>query len=135
MTRIVLATGTVHEAAALCDYLAARLDGDDVVHALGVSVGETGSVDTDQPDGELAAQSPRGVDADARDRADALNAVRSRLGAVGTVETETVDADDPVSVLVERAASIDADEFVLADTALARDLLGRADRPVVVLPA
>lgn len=49
MTTIVLATGTVHEAAALCDYLAGRLDSEDVIHAIGVSATQEGSGDTDQP--------------------------------------------------------------------------------------
>lgn len=131
MTTVLLATGTVHEAAALCDYLADRLDSEDVIHAIGVSAAQEGPGDTDQRAGSLSTQPTRSDSP--RDRADALNAVRSRLGAVATVQTDETDADSPVSVLLDRAQSIDADEYVLADTALARELLSRADRPVVVL--
>jgi hypothetical protein len=133
MTTVLLATGTVHEAAALCDYLADRLNSGDLIHTVGVSPEQAGPGDTDQPPGSLSTQPPRGDPS--RDRADALNAVRSRLGAVATVKTEETDADAPVSVLLDRAQSIDADEYVLADTSLARELLSRADRPVVVLSA
>ena len=151
MATFLLATSDVHEAAALCDYLGGRLDGDDVVHVVGLDTGPEGD---DPP-----AAGPLGGNAagPSRDRADALNAVRSRLSAVATIEIadETVEPDDEpietddtnatagagevgnesVDQLLAHARAVDADEIVLARGASGvAQLLEEAGRPVVVVP-
>lgn len=131
MTMMLLATGDVHEAAALCDYLADRLAAADTVYAIGVTVDAESAADSESED--ITAQSTRA--AVSRDRADALNAVRSRLGAVATVETDDPAVEDPAALLIERAQSVDADEIVVGNVTLARQLLGQTDRPLVVVSA
>jgi hypothetical protein len=144
MVTVLLATRNVHQAATLCDYLTDRLDPGDRVHAVGVG-GDTAE------DGRTDVTAESAHAATSRDRADALNAVRSRLGAIATVETDDLEGEESVDIesaepadsdgersaelLVERARGIDADEIVLGDATLARELLDRTDRPLVFVPA
>ncbi len=138
MATFLLGTGDVHEAATLCDYLGERLDGDDVVHVVGLET-EVGAGGNDPP-----AAGPLGGNAagPSRDRADALNAVRSRLGALATVEIADANMDtaggtvsESVQRLLARARAVDADEIVLAsDVSVVAQLLEEASRPVVVVP-
>jgi len=129
MAIYVLGTDTVDTSAVLCDYLDARLDPTDTVHAV---------------------NSLRGGDAtdaaDARDGEDAVNVVQSRLGAVATVEThQFVRGNDPAADLLDHVADVDADELVIGvrkrnPTAkivfgsTAQSILLRSERPVAVVP-
>lgn len=129
MTVYVMGTDTVDTSAALCDYLDRRLDVDDTVHAV---------------------NSLRGGDAtktaDVRDGEDAVNVVRSRLGATATVEThQFVRGNDPAEDLLACADDVDADELVIGirkrnPTAkivfgsTAQSVLLRSERPVAVVP-
>ena len=122
VTRFLLATDSVHTTAAACDYLAGRLDGGDEVTAL--SVAEAGG--------------------DPRDAGDALNVATGRLSAFASVETRRAEGD-PADAILGVAADGDADEVVIGARAgspgtaadlggTAREVLVRADVPVVVVP-
>ena len=122
MTRFLLATDSVHTTAAACDYLAGRLDGGDEVTALSVAE----------------------ADGDPRDAGDALNVATGRLSAFASVETRSVEGDAAEAIL-EAAADAGADEIVIGTRAgtpgtapdlggTAREVLVRADVPVVVVP-
>lgn len=127
VTTYVLGTDSVHRSAELCDYLQERIDADDVVHAVNSRGG-----------GEK-------TDAEAvRDGEDALNAVRSRLGAFCTVEThQFARGDDPATDLIQCVEDADADELVVGlenrDPTVAfgrtvRGVLRDANVPVAVVP-
>lgn len=120
--RYLLATDSVHTTAAACDYLQDRAQADDRVRVVHV-----------QSD-----------DDDARDGREALNVATVRLGAVADVDTEQ-RSGGPAEEVLTAAAEFDADEIVLgvhggdpgAESAVGsttREVLGDADRPVVVVP-
>ena len=123
MTRFLVATGSVHTAAAACDYLESRLGPEDDVLVLSV----------------------REPDTPARDPGDATNVARVRLAAAGTVEVEHREGD-PTAAIRAVAAESDPDELVIGARrgdpgpgeatvgSTARELLAAADRPVVVVP-
>jgi len=116
VTRVLLATDSVHATAAGCDYLADRIGPDDEVIALTV-------LESAIPDHE-------------RDAADALNVATVRLRTVETIRRE----GDPAPAILEAASEHDADEIALvaAETGIGstiRSVLAGADRPVVVVPA
>lgn len=124
MTVFLVATDSVHTSAAAADYLAGRADGNDVIY--GVFVDDAGDATT------------------TRDGMEALNAFRVRLAATTTVETAQRDGD-VVAELCAHADEKGIDEFVIGARsgapggdrrvgATARELLGTADRPVVVVP-
>ncbi|MFD1634182.1 universal stress protein [Haloplanus ruber] len=97
MRTYVLGTDTVETSAALCDYLDDRLESGDTVHAVNSLWGGS------RTDAETA-----------RDGEDAVNVVRSRLGAQATVEThQFVRGNDPDEDLLAHADAVDADELVL----------------------
>jgi nucleotide-binding universal stress UspA family protein len=97
MTTFVLATNSVHTSATLCDYLEPRLDPEDTVHA----------VNSQRGGDETSAD-------DVRDGEDALNAVRARLGAAATVETEQlVRGNDPAEDVLTYVEEVGADELVV----------------------
>jgi nucleotide-binding universal stress UspA family protein len=129
MTIYVVGTDTVDTSAALCDYLDGRLTPEDTVHAVNSLWGG------------------KRTDAEAvRDGEDALNVVRSRLGARATVEThQFVRANDPDEDLLAHAAAVDADELVLGVRkrnptgklvfgSTTQAVLLRSSRPVAVVP-
>ena len=129
MTTFLLIARHVHATAACCDYLADRLagSGGHTVQVLGLPTADS--------------------ETEVRDAEDALNATRSRLTAVATVETETVDAapvpTDAAAVADDRAAAADADEIVVAGgeaddperAVFVEAVVGDSERPVVVVPA
>jgi nucleotide-binding universal stress UspA family protein len=129
MTTFVLATDDVHTSAALCDYLDGRLADGDEVHAINSLPGgdETGSDEV-------------------RDGEDALNAVRSRLGARATLEThQLIRGNDVETDVIEYVEQVDADELVIGvrkrnPTAKvvfgsnAQQILLHANVPMVVIP-
>jgi nucleotide-binding universal stress UspA family protein len=129
VTTYVLGTDTVHTSATLCDYLDGRVGADDIVHAVNSLRGG------DDTSAEAA-----------RDGEDAVNAVRSRLGATATVEThQFVRGNDPVDDLLAHADAVDADELVIGVRkrtptrkvvfgSTAQAVLLRTDRPVAVVP-
>lgn len=129
MTTYVLGTNSVERSAKLCDYLVARLEDGDVVHAVNSHVGG------DRTDGEAT-----------RDGNDALNVVQSRLGAFCTVEThQFVRGNDPATDLIQCAENVDADELVIGirkrnPTAkivfgsTAQDVLLNSNVPMAVVP-
>lgn len=129
MTTYVLGTNSVDRSAKLCDYLAGRLEDADTVHAVNSHVGG------DRTDAEAM-----------RDGEDALNVVRSRLGAFCTVEThQFVRGNDPATDLLEYVEEVDADELVIGirkrnPTAkivfgsTAQDILLNANVPMAVVP-
>jgi nucleotide-binding universal stress UspA family protein len=122
MRHVLVATASVHTTAAACDYLGPLLGPDDRVAVLAVA----------EPD------------LDARDPGDATNVARTRLvePAVETVVRE----GEPAAVIREVATARDVDEVVVGprrgdpDSAsdppggTVRRLVGRTDRPVVVVP-
>lgn len=122
MTTFLLATSSVHVTAAAADYLQNRLDpgdGDDIV--------------------VVAVRDP---DVPSRDAGDAVNVARSRLaGFVPTTETRegepvtevlaAIDKHGPDELLIGPHRGIDDSDGV---GSTARDLLIRADCPVIVLP-
>lgn len=129
MTTYVVGAQSVHTAATLCDYLAARVgDGDTVV----------------------AVNSHRGGDdtsaGDVRDGDDALNAVSSRLGGQCTVEPhQYIRENKPEEDLLDAVEEFDADELVIGirkrnPTAkmvfgsTAQKVLLNADVPIVAVP-
>lgn len=128
MTTFVLATNSVHTSAAICDYLERRVTTGDAVHAV-----------NSQPGGDATGP-------ERRDGQDALNVVRTRLGAVATVETEQiVGGNDPARDVLNHADRVSADEVVIGIRRRALDasidlgataeaLLAETDRPVVVVP-
>ena len=123
MPTFLLATTSVHTAAAACDYLGGRLTAEDTVMILGV---EDGDID------------PRDID-------DAVNVARARL-VPATVWTERREGD-PATEIFDLAADIDADEIVLGPHrgdpdeersglgSTASAVAGEAEYPVVVVPA
>ncbi|RDI72429.1 universal stress protein [Halopelagius longus] len=129
MTTYVLGTNSVDRSAKLCDYLADRVADGDTVHAVNSHVGG------DRTDAEAM-----------RDGEDALNVVRSRLGAFCTVEThQFVRGNDPATDLLECVEDVDADELVIGirkrnPTAkivfgsTAQDVLLNANVPMAVVP-
>ncbi|MFB6108448.1 MAG: universal stress protein [Haloplanus sp.] len=129
MATYVLGTDDVNASSSLCDYLSGRLTDADVVHAVNSLPGGDRTDSTDVRDGE-----------------DAVNVVRSRLGALTTVEThQFVRGNEPHEDLLAHAAAVDADELVVgvrkrspaADVVFGsttRAVLLHADRPVVVVP-
>lgn len=130
--RYLVATDSVHTTAAACDYLEARLDGDDAVSV--VTVPETGGSDT------------AGPGSSARDVDDALNVASARLLCAAKVETERLAADaDPASAILDAATERNADAIVVGTHAglpgteptlggTARRIVEGADVPVVVVP-
>lgn len=122
MTRVLVATTSVHTTAAACDYLEGRLDSDDTVVVL--------TVEDDTVAG--------------RDAGDAANVARTRLFEP-TIETITGEGD-PAAEIEQIAETEAVDEIVLGKTrgdpdvagdapgSTVRNLLAEADRPVVVLP-
>ena len=122
MTRVLVATESVHTTAAACDYLGSRLGPDDEVLLV--------TVETD----ELAA----------RDAGDAANVARTRL-IEPSVES-LVREGDPATVIRAVAAERDADEILVGqhrgDPDVAGDppgstvraLLADVGLPVVVVP-
>lgn len=129
MTTYVLGTDDVNTSASLCDYLSGRVTDDDAVHAINSLPGG------DRTDSNAV-----------RDGEDAVNVIRSRLGATTTVEThQFVRGNDPHEDLLSHAAAVDADELVVgvhrhsaaADVVFGstvRAVLLHTDRPVVVVP-
>jgi len=129
MTTFLLATGSVDASAVLCDYLADRLDADDVVHAVNSQVGGDGTDAEAVRDGEAA-----------------LNVASVRLTALADVEThQFVRGNEPHVDVFECAADVDADEILLALRrrsptgkllfgSVAQKVLLNADRPVVSVP-
>ena len=120
MTSYLVGAASVHVVAAAADYLAPRLEPADSVHVVGV----------EEPD------------APARDVRDAANVARARLAAA-TPAVE-IRAGDPLAEIREAIAEHDPDVVVIGPNAgaqnasglggTATDLLGTADRPVVVVP-
>lgn len=120
-------TTSVHTTAAICDYLDERATDDDTVTVVAVA-----------PTGDATAR---------RDAREALNVAPVRLATVGDVRTELREDDtDPARVLLEAAATVDADEVLIAPRegtpdaspglgSTARALLEDASLPVVVVPA
>lgn len=129
MTTYVLGTGDANASASLCDYLSGRVTDADTVHAVNSLRGGDRTDSTAVRDGE-----------------DAVNVIRSRLGATTTVETHQFIRDnDPHEDLLAHAAAVDADELVVgahrrsptADAVFGsttRAVLLHTDRPVVVVP-
>ena len=129
MTVYVVGTDTVDTSAALCDYLDGRVDPVDTIHAVSSLPGGDWTDATDARDGE-----------------DAINVVRSRLGARATVEThQFVRGNAPHEDLLDHADAVDADELVIGvrkrnPTAkvvfgsTAQAVLLRTARPVAVVP-
>jgi nucleotide-binding universal stress UspA family protein len=129
MRTYVLGTDTVDTSAALCDYLDDRLDPDDTVHALNSLWGGS------RTDAETV-----------RDGEDAINVVRSRLGARATVEThQFVRRNDPDEDLLAHADAVNADELVLGVRkrnptgkavfgSTTQSVLLASSRPVAVVP-
>jgi nucleotide-binding universal stress UspA family protein len=129
MTLFVLGTNSVHHSAAIADYLDDRVGPDDEVHAINSQQGgDTTSAE------------------DVRDGEDALNAIRSRLGGLTTVEThQFVRGNDPFEDVLSYADEVDADEIVIGvrkrnPTAkvvfgsTAQKILLRSNRPMAVVP-
>lgn len=121
MTRFLVVTTSVHATAAAADYLEDRLDPSaDEVAVIGFA--------------------PPG--APDRDAADAVNVARSRLAAAAPT-TDTL-ADDSIDAVAAAIDERDPDEVLVGaspgapdasgPTETVRELLARADRPVVVLP-
>lgn len=122
MTDFLVAAASVHVTAAAADYLTQRLADDDTVTVVAV----------EEPN------------APARDAGDALNVARSRFVTVSTT-TKTREGD-PTEELLAAVGEHDPDEVLVGthrgtpdsagDTvgSTATALLGRLDRPVVVLP-
>jgi nucleotide-binding universal stress UspA family protein len=122
MTRVLVATESVHTTAAACDYLGSRLGPDDEVLLLTVETGEL----------------------EARDAGDAANVARTRLvePAVDTLTRE----GEPAAVIREVAAAEGVDEILLGqhrgdpDVAgdppgsTVRSVLAEVAIPVVVVP-
>ena len=122
MTRVLVATASVHTTAAACDYLVGRLGAEDEVIVLTVT----------------------GPDLATRDAGDAANVARTRL-LEPTIEAVTREGK-PADVIREIATERAVDEIVIGlhggdperageppgSTVLA--LLDSADRPVVVVP-
>jgi len=129
MRTYVLGTDTVDTSAALCDYLDGRLDPEDTVHAVNSLWGGS------RTDAETA-----------RDGEDAVNVVRSRLGARATVEThQFVRGNDPDEDLLAHAEAVDADELVVGVRkrnptgkavfgSTTQSVLLASSRPVAVVP-
>lgn len=121
MTRVLVATASVHTTARACDYLLDRLGPDDEAVVIGVA--EPG----------LAG----------RDPGDAANVARTRL-VEPSVETVTAEGD-PAAVIRQVATERDVDEIVVgaargdpetrgeAPGSTVRALLADPPRPVVVL--
>lgn len=122
MTRVLVATASVHTTAAACDHLAGRLGENDEVIVLTVA----------EPD--LAA----------RDAGDAANVARARL--VGPRVAAVTREGEPTATIRKVATERDVDEIVIGSHggdperagkvpgSTAQALLGSADRPVVVVP-
>ncbi|AXG07643.1 universal stress protein [Haloplanus rubicundus] len=129
MTVYVVGTDTVDTSAALCDYLDGRVDAADTIHAVNSLPGGERTDATDVRDGE-----------------DAINVVRSRLGARATVEThQFVRGNASHEDLLAHADEVAADELVIGvrkrnPTAkvvfgsTAQAVLLRTARPVAVVP-
>ncbi len=129
MTTYVLATDSVDASARICDYLQNRLAADDTVHA----------VNSKRGGDETTAEEIRFGE-------DALNVVTSRLGAAATVEThQFVRGNEPATDVLECAASVDADEVLIAVRhrtpagkalfgSVAQTILLEAERPLVSIP-
>ncbi len=129
MATFVLGTNSVDYSAKLCDYLADRLEPDDVVHAVNSQVGGDDTTSEDVRDGE-----------------DALNVVASRLGGLADVEThQYVRGNSPSEDLLQCAESYDADELVIGirkrnPTAkivfgsVAQRVLLKSNLPIAVVP-
>lgn len=120
MTRYLVATVSVHMAAAACDYLASRVAPEDVVWVVTVT------------------------EDDGRDGGDALNVARGRLAGHATVET-AVRQGEPGPGILALADETDADEIVIGARSgepgspdgigsTAGHVIASADRPVVVVP-
>jgi nucleotide-binding universal stress UspA family protein len=122
MTRVLVATASVHTTAAACDYLGPRLGPDDTVLVLGVI----------EPD------------VAGRDPGDAANVARTRLvePAVETLvregdpatETLTVADERDVDLVVAGARRGTAEAAGNEVGSTTRHLLREAERPVVVVP-
>lgn len=111
MTTVLVAVRTVHESAAVCDYLAGRGDVEAVV-----GVGVAPSDDTDA----------------ARDAGEALNVLAVRLPGLA-VETEQ-RAGDEVQVVLAADGDHEIDEVVVAEGYDEADRLAAAiDDPVEVV--
>jgi len=122
MTRVLVATASVHTTAAACDYLEGRLDGDDTVVVL--------TVEDDTVAG--------------RDAGDAANVARTRLFEP-TVEPITREGE-PATEIQAVAEQEAIDEIVLGQVrgdpdvagdppgSTVRNLLAETASPVVVIP-
>lgn len=122
MTRVLLATASVHTTAAACDYLTARLNTTDTVVVLTV----------------------RDVDVERQDPGDAANVARTRL-LEPSVRTHTQEGE-PAQVIQGAATEHGIDEIVVGTRrgdpqaageppgSTVRALLADPDRPVVVVP-
>ncbi|MFW6435507.1 MAG: universal stress protein [Halovenus sp.] len=122
MTRVLVATASVHTTAAACDYLEGRLDSDDTVVVL--------TVEDDTVAG--------------RDAGDAANVARTRLFEP-TIETITREGE-PATEIQAVARKEAVDEIVLgkirgdpdvagdAPGSTVRTVLSASEIPVVVLP-
>jgi nucleotide-binding universal stress UspA family protein len=122
MTRVLVATASVHTTAAACDYLDGRLDSDDTVVVL--------TVEDDTVAG--------------RDAGDAANVARTRLFEP-TIETITREGE-PATEIRQVAEQENIDQIVLGKTrgdpevagtppgSTVRTVLAESEIPVVVLP-
>ncbi|ERG95076.1 universal stress protein [Haloquadratum walsbyi] len=129
MTTYVLATDHVDTSARLCDYLISRLEDSDTVHAVNSLYG------SDKTESQ-----------EIRDGKEALSVIRSRLGAIATIETrQFVRGNDPDEDVLVHAEDVDADELVIGvkkrtPTAkvvfgsAAQSILLQTDRPTAVVP-
>ncbi|ERG92814.1 MAG: universal stress protein UspA related nucleotide-binding protein [Haloquadratum walsbyi J07HQW1] len=129
MTVYVLATDHVDTSARLCDYLITRVEDSDTVHAINSLYGsdKTGSQEI-------------------RDGKEALSVIRSRLGAIATIEThQFVRGNDPDVDILTHAEDVNADELIIGvqkrtPTAkvvfgsTAQSILLQTDRPTAVVP-
>lgn len=111
MTRVLVATESVHTTAAACDYLVPRLDGDDEVLLLTVKTNEL----------------------EARDAGDAANVARTRL-VDPCVESITREGE-PAAEIRAVAAAESVDEILLGqhrgDPTVAGDSPGSTVRAVL----
>jgi len=118
MTTFVLPADTVHESAAVCDYVVDRLEVGDTVHAVSSEI---------ESDPQAAS----------RDSEDAQNAIYARLSATAAVDRHTERAETQPAALLGVAERTGADEIVVSETPDKRDLgqlVADSPAPVVVVP-